>query len=105
MMRILIVGGGGLGTVFAGYLARSGVDVTVLVKPHHFAEIAELKVHITGLAEFIAPVRIVAAADAPEIFDYVIVAVKGRDTTAALAGLQDVAFESILSMQNGVRKD
>jgi 2-dehydropantoate 2-reductase len=104
-MRILIVGGGGLGTVFAGYLARSGVDVTVLVKPHHAAAIGELGVHITGLAEFAAPVGIVAAVDRFASFDYAIVAVKGRDTERALAGLQDVAFESVLSLQNGVRKD
>ena len=104
-MRILIVGGGGLGTVYAGYLARSGADVTLLVKPHHEAAMAEHQVHITGLAEFIAPVRIVTEVDASESFDYVIVAVKGRDTEAALAGLQRVAFESVLSLQNGVRKD
>jgi 2-dehydropantoate 2-reductase len=104
-MRVLIVGGGGLGTVFAGYLARSGVDVTVLVKPHHIAAIGGREVHITGLVEFTAPVQIVAAADTLEPFDYVFVAVKGRDTETALAVVQDVGFESILSLQNGVKKD
>lgn len=104
-MRILIVGGGGLGTVFAGYLARSGVDVTVLVKPRHVVEFGGGEVHITGMAEFAAPVRVVSEAGTCEPFDYVIIAVKGRDTESALAGLEDVAFESILSLQNGVRKD
>jgi 2-dehydropantoate 2-reductase len=104
-MRVLIVGGGGLGTVYAGYFARSGVDVTLLVKPHHAAAFEEQEVHITGLAEFSAPVRVVPEVDPRGQFDYLIVAVKGRDTEQALAGLEGVSFDSVLSVQNGVWKN
>ncbi|MGE0539976.1 MAG: ketopantoate reductase family protein [Dehalococcoidia bacterium] len=104
-MRMLIVGGGGLGTVYAGYLARSGVDVTLLVKPHHAAAFEGQEVHITGMAEFSVPVRVVSAVDPHEQFDYLIVAVKGRDTEQALAGLAGMSLDSVLSVQNGVRKN
>ena len=104
-MRILILGGGGLGTVLAGYLARAGTEVTLFVKPAQAAAFDRQAVQISGLAEFSAPVR--AASDPGELgaYDYLIVCVKARDTEAALAPLRDVAAETVLSFQNGVKKD
>lgn len=104
-MRILIVGGGGLGTVYAGYLARAGVDVTLLVKPHHAAAFTRPEVHITGMEDFTAPVRIVSSPDVRDRFDYLIVAVKGRDTEQVIAGLHEVAAGAVLSVQNGIKKN
>src|SRR3712207_8290250 len=45
-------------TLFRSYLARSGVDVTLFVKPAHAAAFERSEVQVTGLAEFTASVRI-----------------------------------------------
>lgn len=104
-MRILIVGGGGLGTVYAGYLARAGVDVTLLVKPAHLARYEGQAVHISGLAEFSAPVRVVATTAGLGAVDYLVLCVKGRDSEAALVSVRGMAVEAALSFQNGVKKN
>src|SRR5215203_130801 len=104
-MHVLIVGGGGLGTVYAGYLARAGVDVTLLVKPAHAALCARQAVTIEGLAAFSAPVRVTADAGSLRPADYMLVCVKGRDTEAALAAVRSLAVDTVLSFQNGVAKD
>jgi 2-dehydropantoate 2-reductase len=104
-MRVLIVGGGGLGTVYAGYLARAGVEVTLFVKPEQAARFDDAAVHITGLAELRAPVRLATAVDELGPQDYLLVCVKGRDTEAALTPLRGTPVDTVLSFQNGVRKD
>ena len=103
--RVLILGGGGLGTVLAGFLARAGVDVTLFVKPAQAAGFEKPEVHIAGLAEFTAPVRVAANAAELGACDYLLVCVKGRDTEAALRPLLDVQVKTVLSLQNGVKKD
>jgi len=104
-MRVLIVGGGGIGTVYAGYLARAGVDVTLFVKPGQAERFDGPAVHITGLAQFSAPVQLASDAATLGAHDYLLVCVKGRDTEAALAPLRDLPVECVLSLQNGVKKD
>lgn len=104
-MRILILGGGGLGTVYAGYLARAGAEVTLLVKPAHAGRFEQQAVTIDGLVEFSAPVRVVSGADGLGRFDYLLLCVKGRDTETALASVRGLDVEAALSVQNGVRKD
>ncbi len=104
-MRVLILGGGGLGTVLAGYLARAGHAITLFVKPAHAAAFAGAEVRISGLAEFSAPVRVATSADGLGAFDFLAVCVKARDTEAALAPLAGLCVDAVLSLQNGVRKD
>src|SRR5581483_6902583 len=95
-MHVVILGGGGLGTVLAGYLARTDADVTLFVKPAQAIALpgtaaqpsggAQMReVHIGGLAEFTAPVRVTADPSVLGAVDYLIVCVKARDTEAALA--------------------
>ncbi len=96
-MRVLIVGGGGLGTVYAGYLARAGVEVTLFVKPAQAAAFARPAVQISGLVQFSAPVRVASAPGELGAYDYLIVCVKARNTEAALAPLRDVPVETALS--------
>jgi len=107
-MRVLIVGSGGLGTVLAGYLARSGVAVTLFVKPAQAPQLtsgAGSSVRITGMASFTAPVKVIADPPVSGGFDYLVVCVKARDTEAALAPLRGMRVETVLSVQNGVGKD
>src|SRR5438045_947720 len=104
-MKILIVGGGGLGTVLAGYLARSGTETSLLVKPAQAAAYERDEVHIEGAASFIAPVRILTATQAQAELDYLLLCVTARDTEAALAPLRRVPIGAAVSLQNGVAKD
>lgn len=104
-MHIMIVGGGGLGTVLAGYLARGGASVTLFVRPRQAARFEGPYVHITGLATFSAPVQPVSTIRDGEQFDALIVAVKGRDTGAALDAVRGVRTGAIISVQNGVGKE
>ncbi len=104
MTSVLIVGGGGLGTVLAAHLARGGAGVTLLVKPAQAAAMADGILQITGLSTFSAAVSVTSTP--PEgPFDYLIVCVKARDTEAALAPLARVAAGAVLSLQNGVLKN
>ena len=104
-MRVLIVGGGALGTVMAGRLSRAGNDVTLFVKPAQAAALAGGQVEITGILECTVPVRITANADNLGHFDCLMLCVKGRDTEAALEPLRDVDVDAVLSLQNGVKKN
>jgi 2-dehydropantoate 2-reductase len=111
-MRILILGGGGLGSVLAAYLARAGTDVTLFVKPAQAAALTAdgpapgvATLHVSGLATFSTPVRVTADPAAAGTPDFLIVCVKARDTEAALAPLQGLAVGAVLSLQNGVQKN
>lgn len=104
-MRVLIVGGGALGTVMAGRLSRAGNDVTLFVKPAQAAAFAGQQVQLTGIVDFSAPVRIASSAENLGHFDCLMLCVKGRDTETALAPLRGVEVDAVLSLQNGVQKN
>ena len=104
-MQVLVLGGGGLGAVIAGRLAHAGNDVTLLVKAAQAAAFPSLAVQITGIVELTAPVRVISDTAGLGSFDSLIVCVKGRDSSAALEPLRRVQFGSVLSLQNGVKKD
>jgi 2-dehydropantoate 2-reductase len=104
-MRVLVVGGGGLGAVVAGRLARIGNDVTLVVKPAQAAAFPSQAVQVTGIAEFTAPLRVASNPAGLGPFDSVIICVKGRDSSAALEPLRGLEVETVLSLQNGVKKD
>jgi 2-dehydropantoate 2-reductase len=103
--RVLILGGGGLGTVFAGYLGRAGIDVTLLVKPAQAQAFERSAVRISGLAAFDAPVCVVSDPAKLDDFEYLLVCVKARDTAAALVPLRNLSVACVLSLQNGAGKD
>jgi 2-dehydropantoate 2-reductase len=103
-MRVLVIGAGALGTVYAVLLARAGADVAVLVKPERAAT-AESGLRVTGLVQAAARVRVViSGADAGSV-DYAILATKTRDTAAALAAARGLAAGAVLSLQNGLDKN
>src|SRR5436305_12311414 len=104
-MRVLIVGGGGLGSVVGGYLARAGHEVTLLVKPAHAVAFERAEIQVTGIAEFTAAVRVVENPAELGDQDVLMLCVKGRDTEAALAALTGLNVDAVLSLQNGVKKD
>ncbi len=104
-VRILVVGAGSVGTVVAAALAASGRDVVVYCRPAHVAPIEADGLAVTGLRAIRARVRATADAAAIGPVDYLLLCVKTRDTTAALAALRDVPVAAAASLQNGLAKD
>jgi 2-dehydropantoate 2-reductase len=110
-VRFCILGAGGLGLVLGGGLARSGAEVTLIARRSHVDAIRARGLRLSGLRgdleirERIAAVA--SAGDARGEFDCLILAVKARDTAAALAGADALRARTagVLSLQNSVRKD
>lgn len=103
-MRVVIIGAGALGTVYAVLLARVGVDVAVLVKPAR-APALRRGLRVTGLVEAAAQVQVVTSGREAGTADYVILATKTRDTEAALAAASGLEAGAALSLQNGLAKN
>lgn len=110
-MRVLILGAGGLGSVIGGYLATTGVDVTLVGRPAHVKAIQRDGLRIVGRRGDILVndhlTAIDAAAEATGPFDYLILAVKAKDTTQALMDADPLRdrVATVLSVQNTVAKD
>jgi len=110
-LRIGILGAGGLGSVIAGWLAESGVAVTLLARPAQVEAIRARGLEIRGIrGERCVRRNLEAHASADEVqgpLDYLIVAVKARDTESALAGLGGLGdrIGAALSLQNALGKD
>jgi 2-dehydropantoate 2-reductase len=104
-MKVVILGAGGLGSVIGGYLARTGVEVTLVGRPAHVAAIRERGLHVAGVADFV--VRVAATADPADLrrADYLLVTTKTRDTDAALDAVCHLDVGSAASLQNSVVKD
>jgi 2-dehydropantoate 2-reductase len=107
--RVLVVGAGGLGTVYGAALARAGARVQLLTRRPH-AEAIQL----AGAVEVRRPEDGDAVAltaewrpERVEPADTVLLMTKSHDTRAALADLERVAADVKLavSFQNGVEKD
>jgi 2-dehydropantoate 2-reductase len=110
-MRVVILGAGGLGTVLGGHLANTGVDVTLVGRRAHAEAITRDGLQITGRrGELLIRNNLRAVDEAGKAagpFDYLVLAVKGKDTAQALADaatLRDVV-STALSVQNTVEKD
>jgi len=110
-MRVAILGAGGLGSVVGGYLAETGVDVTLIARPAHAEAIREKGLSITGIRgdKLIRDnlTAVVKPEEAKGEFDYMMLIVKGKDTRSALDGASALKprVKALLSLQNGVEKD
>lgn len=110
-MRLVVLGAGGLGSVIGGYLAEAGVDVTLICRPAHADAINKNGLHIIGQrGEHLVKenLRAVATADDAEgHFDYMMLAVKSKDTATALAGAKSLIdrTDTFFSVQNNIVKE
>lgn len=104
-MRVVVLGAGGVGSVIAGYLARAGYDVVMLARPGHAAKVQQDGLQIVGLEQF--NVRVPAFAEAKDLraADMLIITVKTKDMTRALAGVAHLQVGGVASLQNGVVKN
>jgi 2-dehydropantoate 2-reductase len=100
-MKILMLGAGVIGSIYASHLERAGHDVTLLARGERLAELTEHGLVVenaeTGEREVLF-VRPIGAPDAAERYDLVWVAVQGPQIDAvipvvrAISGEHDVLF-------------
>lgn len=110
-MRVCIVGGGGLGSIVGGYLAEVGVDVTLVARPAQAEAIRSKGLRIEGrrgthlIREHLTAVT--HPNQAMGEFDYLMFAVKSKDTQAALADAESLKSRcaTVLSLQNNIVKE
>ena len=102
-MRIVLLGGGGIGSIVAAFFARAGYDVTLVTRGAHLDAVRERGITVTGLAAFTTAVAVAEQADGP--CDVFVLATKTPETRAALRAVDGLRPGLALSLQNGVVKD
>ncbi|PZR46745.1 MAG: ketopantoate reductase family protein [Paraburkholderia fungorum] len=110
-MRILVMGGGGLGSVVGAYLAEAGVDVTLVARSAHAEALRHggLTVHGRRGTRIIRDNlhAVTHPREARGDFDYFILAVKSKDTESALRDADCIKNRcaTVLSLQNNIVKE
>lgn len=104
-MKIVVMGAGALGSVYGGYLARAGFDVTLIGRSAHMQAIQMDGLRVTGLDDFVA--RPAAVTDARQVgeADLLLMCVRTTDREQALADVAHLRPEMVVSFENGLRKD
>jgi 2-dehydropantoate 2-reductase len=104
-MKIVILGGGALGSIIGGHLARAGEEVTIIARGQRAAYMQQHGITLTGLTDFTVPVAVTTQPQTVREADVLVVAVKTYDTEPALASVRHLKVGSVLSIQNGVLKN
>jgi 2-dehydropantoate 2-reductase len=110
-MRVAVLGAGGLGSVIGGFLAETGVDVTLIGRPAHMEAIRRHGLRILGVRGDRTVEKNLAVATHPKEadgdFDYLLLTVKAKDTATALddAAVLRHRVGAALSLQNSIVKD
>jgi 2-dehydropantoate 2-reductase len=110
-MRLLIMGAGGLGSVVGGYLAHTGVDVTLVARPAHAQAMREKGLKITGVrGEFLIKEHLTAIDDPAQAqgeFDYFVLLTKAKDSETALKQCDTLRdrIHCAFSFQNAMGKE
>jgi 2-dehydropantoate 2-reductase len=101
--RILIVGAGAIGSLYAAHLARVAEVWVLARRPEHARSINEHGIRVSGHNEF--HIQLKASTDARELpeFDFGIVATKANQTHEAFAPVAHLFSRgAVLSAQNGL---
>ena len=104
-MKIVIVGAGALGSLYAAYLARDGHHVSLIARGERARALATHGVCVTGAETFSARCDIVTDPHRLRAADLLILATKTYDTRDALQSLRALKVASAFSVQNGVLKN
>jgi 2-dehydropantoate 2-reductase len=103
MKKVLIVGCGAIGSLYAAHLARVAEVWAFVRRPEHAHALNESGLRVSGPREFTARVR--AATDPSELpeFDFAIVASKATQTREAFAPVAHLCDGgAVVSAQNGL---
>jgi len=106
VLKIAVMGAGGLGSFLGGALARSGEDVTLVTRGDHLHAIRDRALIVESLALGRFEVRVKATDKPSDIgpVDLVLFSVKSYDTEKALQAIGPLIGNEtvVLSFQNGV---
>lgn len=110
-MRVMILGAGGLGSVIGGYLAEAGVETTLVAREAHAKAVNDKGLKVEGRrGEMLIKDNLDAVVDPNDAqgeYDYMILAVKSKDTASALKtadGIRD-RLKCVCSVQNNIVKE
>lgn len=101
--RVLVVGAGAIGSLYAAKLA-SHVPVTVVARDAHAAAIARDGIRVTGVDTFVARIRAVTSVDTIEPSTLLLLTTKVNDNASAIAPLAGALRDdtTIVCVQNGI---
>lgn len=102
-MRILIYGAGVIGSIFAGKLAASGEDVTVLARGKRFEELQQNGIELTAPRankNEVIPVKVIDCLAPDDLFDYIIVAMQRTQVDSVLPVLSQNRSKNIVFVVN-----
>ena len=99
--KILVYGGGGIGSYYAGALTKNGHDITLLTRGNHFKKIKKNGLYLkTNWGNFNQNINLVKKIDTE--YDIVILAVKTYSIKSILGDLKSLNHGSnIICIQNG----
>ena len=105
-MKIVIVGPGAMGCLFAAFLSKSKEEVWLLDKnKERAAKINQQGIIIEGISgNWQAPVKATALAKDIDRADLIIISVKSYDTKEAITHVRSLVDENsrVLTLQNGI---
>jgi 2-dehydropantoate 2-reductase len=109
-MKIVMMGAGGVGGLYGGYLAQAGCDVSFIARGQHLAALREHGLTIESDSHPLVHLPKVHASDDPAalgVADLVIIAVKLWDLDQVAREIKPLVGPdtAVLSLQNGVIKD
>ena len=103
MKRILIVGAGAIGSLYAAHLARTAEVWALVRRENHARSLNQRGIRVTGHNEFRANVKATTRPEELPQFDFGIVATKASQTRAAFAPVAHLfCHGAVLSAQNGL---
>ena len=103
MKRILIIGAGAIGSLYAAHLARVAEVWALVRREEHARSIKERGIRVTGHNEFHADLKAATTPDGLPQFDFGIVATKASQTREAFGPIAHLFRDgAVLSAQNGL---
>ncbi|PIV83125.1 MAG: hypothetical protein COW52_09895 [Nitrospirae bacterium CG17_big_fil_post_rev_8_21_14_2_50_50_9] len=105
-MKILVMGAGSIGSVFGGFLAEGGHEVTLVGRPWHMEAIQAKGLHISGIwgDHTVTNLRTLSSLPDEGGLDLVLLTVKSYQTRESVSELDRHILDPvpILSLQNGL---
>ena len=96
-MKILVLGVGGIGGFFGGFLQESGADVTFLVRPKRKALLKNNKLKIISpLGKLNLEPNLILSNELKPIYDVILVSCKTYDLDQAMRDLKGVKGKGMI---------